>query len=83
MENHLKNNKTPPSFMGSTLMSFLYDAYPELSSQEELVSIMWDDLERLGLHRTKNLRVMMSGDFLVTRTTTLGKEFLRFISSHE
>ena len=74
--------QTPPnSFMGS-LSRVLISAFPPLSGQQELLDVIWRDLHDNGLHNTSGLMTMMTGDgLLANRTTPLGQEFLKFISS--
>lgn len=77
-----QNGKTAPRNMMGSLSTVLFDAFPELSSQSELVNLIWADLGRSGLHNTSGLNTMMTGNgLLVERTTDLGNRFLDFISS--
>ena len=57
---------------------------PELKNQDDLLNIIWNDLERVGFHRTGGLKSIMSGDgTLSDRTTAFGKEFLNFIANNK
>tara|TARA_R110002124_G_scaffold60757_1_gene166539 strand:- start:8513 stop:9196 length:684 start_codon:yes stop_codon:yes gene_type:complete len=74
--------KQPPSYMMGSISSMLKDAFPELKSQDELVDIIWKDLENVGFHKTGSVKSTMSGDGVLSeRTTEFGKEFLEFISN--
>jgi hypothetical protein len=74
--------QTPPSFYMGSLSSVLTTAFPPLSGQQELVDVIWRDLHDNGFHNTSGLMTTMSGNgLLANRTTQLGQEFLKFISS--
>lgn len=74
--------QTPPRLLMGSLSSVLKSAFPPLSGQQELLDVIWRDLHDNGLHNTGGLMTTMSGDgLLANRTTQLGKEFLRFIST--
>ncbi|MFR3216427.1 MAG: hypothetical protein ACLTWE_08045 [Dysgonomonas mossii] len=74
----------PKEYMAGSLHSVIIDAFPELSNQDALLDIIWNDLSTAGFHRTGSLKTMMSSSGLyVSRTTDLGKEFLSFISFYE
>ena len=74
--------QTPPSFYMGSLSSVLTTAFPTLSGQQELVDVIWRDLHDNGFHNTSGLMTTMSGNgLLANRTTQLGQEFLKFISS--
>lgn len=67
--------------MGS-LFSILKNAFPHLQGQAEFTDLIWRDLHNNGLHRSGDLKTMMTGDGLMAnRTSDLGKEFLKFIST--
>jgi len=77
-------NRTPPSFMIGSLSNVLFEAYPELNDQNDMVSVIWNDLRTAGLHGTGDLNAIMSEDgTLSSRTTSLGKKFLDYISNYE
>lgn len=74
--------RTPPSYMAGSLDSLVKDAFPDLRSQDALLTLVWNDLRNTGFHTTSDLKTMMSGDgVLANRTTKLGREFLNFIKS--
>ena len=74
--------QTPPSFMMGSLSSVLINTFPPLNGQQELLDVIWRDLHDNGFHNTGGLMTTMTGTgLLVNRTTQLGQEFLRFISS--
>jgi hypothetical protein len=76
-----QNNRTPPNYMSGSISAIINNAFPDLSNQEELIDLIWEDLKVAGFHNTSGTRTMMTGDgTLSERTTPLGKEFLKFIS---
>jgi len=76
-----KKGKTPPSFTIGSLHSIIIVAFPELNGQDELLDIIWRDLESTGFHKTGSLKSMMTGNGVLSdRTTDLGKEFINFIT---
>lgn len=78
-----RQGKEPPKYMIGSIYSMLKDAYPELKSQVELIEVIWNDLEKVGFHRTGSIKTNMSGDEVLSdRTTEFGKEFLEFISKN-
>jgi len=69
-----------PNYMAAGLNAVIIDAYPALKGQSELLNLIWDDLKRAGLHNSGSLGTIMTGGGLLgSRTTDLGKKFLRFI----
>lgn len=79
-----KANRTPPSFMAGSLSNILFEAYPELKDENDMVGVIWNDLRIAGLHGTGDLNTIMSEDgTLSSRTTNLGKKFLDYISNYE
>lgn len=74
-------NMTPPNLMAGSISQVLKHAFPELKNQDELLDIIWNDLESAGFHRTGSIKTTMTGDgTLSERTTNFGKEFLNFIT---
>jgi hypothetical protein len=74
-----ERNRKPPEITGG-LIHIITDAYPELKNEQDLVNLIWSDLERAGFHRSGSLGGMMSNNGLMAqRTTDLGNRFLRFI----
>ena len=74
--------QNPPNFMMGNLSSVLTNAFPPLSGQQELLDVIWRDLHDNGFHNTSGLMTTMSGNgLLANRTTQLGQEFLKFIST--
>ena len=79
-----KMGKTPPSLMMGSLHSVIIDTFPELRGQDELLDIIWSDIESTGFHKSGSLKTMMSGSGVFSpRTTKLGKEFINFITNDE
>ncbi len=79
-----KNSKTPPSLIMGSLYSLIIDAFPELKGQDELLNIIWSDLESTGFHNSGNLKTMMSGNGVFSnRTSKIGKEFIKFITKDD
>lgn len=77
-----KAGKTPPNNMSGSIYSLILDAFPELKNQDDLLDIIWDDLKTAGFHKTSTLKSMMTGSGVLSdRTTSLGKEFIAFISN--
>jgi len=79
-----KANRTPTKFITGSLSNVLFDAFPELKQQNEMVNVIWNNLRNAGLHSTGDLNAIMTGDGTLSgRTTSLGKKFLDFISDYE
>lgn len=80
-EDWFKTNKRPvPGYMAGGLNSVVFDAYPELKGQGELLNIIWADLKRAGLHNSGDLATVMTGSgLLARRTTDMGRKFLKYI----
>ena len=67
-------------FMGSPA-HVLYDFYPELKTQEELVNKIVKELHADGVFSLDSLNTGMTGSgALAKRTTKLGDEFINFIT---
>lgn len=78
-----KANRTPPNFIAGSLSNVIFDAFPELKQQNDMVNIIWNDLRTAGLHSTGDLNTIMSGGGMLSgRTTSLGKKFLKYISDY-
>lgn len=76
----IKNDKTPPNYIGGSLYTLIIEAFPDLKNQDELLDIIWEDLKTTGFHKTGSLKTTMSGDGVLSdRTTSIGKDFLNFI----
>lgn len=74
--------KSSPNLAMGSLKHIIFEAYPELKRESELLDVIWADLGSAGFHRTSDLGTTMSGSGLMEdRATGLGKEFLEFISS--
>jgi hypothetical protein len=72
--------KQPPQISGN-LSQLLELAYPELMGQRDFYDVIGKDLFQRGLFRTNDLHAMMSGGgVMAKRSTTLGDEFLAFIT---
>jgi hypothetical protein len=79
-----KTKKTPPSFMMGSLSNVLFEAYPELKDQNDMVGVIWNDLKTAGFHATGDLNTIMTEDGALSgKTTSLGKKFLDYITSYE
>lgn len=77
-----KGGKTPPNLIGSSIFSLIKDAFPELKEHSNLLDIIWNDLKSAGFHNSSELKTMMTGDGVLSeRTTSLGKEFISFITN--
>ena len=77
------NGKNLPNYMAAGLSNVLEEAYPELSRKRELYDLIWDDLSRAILHNTSGLHTTMTASgLMVSRTTTFGKAFLKFITEN-
>jgi hypothetical protein len=65
----------------SSVLESLGVAHPELSHRREFSELLIEELMARGLLDKFGLHTMMSGDgWKYPRTTTLGKQFLKFIS---
>lgn len=74
------SDKNPSMFMGSP-GQVLFDCYPELKAQEELVSKIVKELHADGVFSLDSLNTVMTGNgALAKRTTKLGDEFIAFIT---
>lgn len=74
-------NMQPPSLIMGSISNVIKCAFPELKNQDELLDIIWNDLSKAGFHRTSGIKTIMGGDgTLNERTTSFGKEFLKFIT---
>ncbi len=68
-------------FMGSP-MTPLCDVYPELGDRQDIVDKIIKDLHNDGLMNTGDIHGIMSGGGMVaSRTTSLGSEFISFITA--
>ncbi len=77
------HNISVPNFMGAGLSTILEIGFPELKGRREFYDLIWNDLERAGLHNTPGLHTTMSGSgLMVSRTTDFGKRFLQFIQEN-
>jgi hypothetical protein len=74
--------KTPPQYsIGGSLSQLLTAAYPELANERELYDLIGKDLYGNGLMGTDGFHGMMTGSGVYNkRTTSLGDQFLAFIS---
>jgi hypothetical protein len=69
-----------PAMMMGSVSGVLTDAYPELRDQRNFYDVIAKDLWLAGLLTTDGLHTMMSaGGAAASRTTDIGKQFLRFI----
>lgn len=78
------NEKEFSQYSMAPLSRILDKAYPELKSKKDFYNLIWSDLGRYGLHNTSDLNTGMSINGLKSsRTTNLGKKFLRFIEGQD
>ena len=74
-------NRPFPAMMMGSLGGVLTDAYPELRDRRDFYDLIAKDLWHAGLLNTDGLHAMMSaGGAAASRTTEIGKQFLRFIT---
>lgn len=74
-------NLIPQNYMMGSIGSQMFNAIPELRDNNELLDIIWKDIYSAGFINTSDFNTSMSGDgTLSSRTTTIGKEFLNFIT---
>jgi hypothetical protein len=69
--------------LSSSLSAFIEAAFPELGGRGDFYALLWSDLRRAGLTNTDTtgLNVMMTeSGWHPSRTSDLGKQFLRFIA---
>lgn len=84
-ENPEKFNNVNKSkyYMGSP-KTVLFDVYPELKEKEKYVDKIVKELYSDGLMTTESLNTMMTADGMVaSRTSEIGKDFIRFITTKE
>lgn len=75
----LERNVPETIYMGS-LKSVLLDMYPELSTKDSLVDLVWKELYTGGLVTHNNLSSSLSNmDLSQKLTTTMGDRFVKFI----
>jgi len=66
------------------LNNLIYAAYPELTSKDEFVRQVFKDLYSKGLLNTESLGATMTlQGILSRRTTTMGQDFIKYISEVE
>jgi hypothetical protein len=76
-----KRGRPFPAFMFSSPSSVLTEAYPELKNQQSFYDMIAKDLWNNGLMYTDGLHGTMSaGGAGDSRTSDIGKQFLRFIT---
>jgi hypothetical protein len=76
-----KNNKQPPSFtIGSSLSQVLENAYPDLGGNRTLYELVASDLEARKLFSGSMHTMMSANGAWAKRTTTLGDQFVDYIS---
>lgn len=74
--------KEIPNIMMGSLHGLIIEAYPDLKNQDDILDLIWEDLKTAGFHKSGSLKSMMTiNGVLSERTTTLGKEFLSFITT--
>ncbi|MFO7905848.1 MAG: hypothetical protein ACQESR_02510 [Planctomycetota bacterium] len=77
------NGKEHPRWsIGGSLSQLLVTAYPELQDQRDFYDVVGKELHQRGLFSTDGFHAMMSGQgAMAKRTTSLGDEFLHFITA--
>jgi hypothetical protein len=76
------NNLTKPNSMSSSISQVIKIAFPELNGKEEFKNILIKDLDNQGLSQIGGLNTMMSENGAYQkRTTSIGQQFIKFISS--
>jgi len=79
-----KNKVQTPKYQYASLSGILYSAFPELKDKEDFCNLIWNDLYRVGFHRSGSFNGMMTGSSLFNSiTTAFGKRFLDFINEYE
>ena len=77
---HFFNNETPCFSMGST-KSLLYEAFPNLCDNEQIVDIILKELQNDGMLLNCNFNATMTErGMLDSRTSELGAQFIKFLS---
>jgi len=77
-----KHGITYPNWGGGGANAALEHAFSDLRGKRELYDVFIRDLHSRGLINTENLHVSGTGESILTsRTSTMGKQFLNFISS--
>lgn len=70
----------PKTNISGSLSQVIFQAFPELESQKELLNLVWNDLRSCGFHNFGDVQSSMSGTIVFTsRTTKFGKDFIEFI----
>ena len=73
---------TTPECRGGSISSVIQEAFPELIKQDELLDLIWNDLHKAGFHKTSGIKTIMTGDSVLSeRTTSFGKQFIKFITN--
>lgn len=71
-------------YYSGSLSIIIEVAYPELASKEEFTRQIFKDLHAKGLLNTESIAGMMTADgMLAQRTTTMGQEFIKYISESD
>jgi hypothetical protein len=73
------NTNFPESWLSGSSSQVLEFAYPEMAVNKELYLKLFNDLATMGLANIPTGMMTASGS-LESRTTSLGKQFLRFIA---
>lgn len=75
------NHQFPGWSMGS-ISQVIEHAYPQLRNQQALYTLVWNELYRNGLFNSDGLNTTMTGNgMFAKRTTQIGDDFVKFISS--
>jgi hypothetical protein len=78
-----QHHQRPPALAIGGLSHVIIAAYPDLNNQQDLMNIVWNDLQAAGLHNTPSMNATMTGDGLMqSRLTTMGRQFLQYISDN-
>jgi hypothetical protein len=73
----------PQTNISGSLSQIIFQAFPELKTQKELLDVIWSDLKSAGFHNSGEVQSSMSGsNVLMSRTTQFGKKFIEFIEEY-
>lgn len=79
-----RNGVAKPNATMGSLALVLKAAFPELAHRHEFYNLVWNELERDGMHKSGSLQTMVSSaGMFAPRLTEFGKGFLRFIADGE
>lgn len=77
-----ENGHQFPNWSVGGLTSVIESVFPQLTGQQDLYRLIWQELFRSGLVNTEGLGTTMTvNGMLAKRTTAIGDQFLAFISA--